>query len=128
MSEGDANGGLRVLLVDDDTVLRQALAQSFELAGIDVEAHGDPLAALAAITPDFPGMVVSDIRMPGIDGIELARRLKREEATAELPIILLTAKGEEDKRVLRHACHFTAHRNRAVMSPCGLNHHLQDVE
>lgn len=92
MSEGDANGGLRVLLVDDDTVLRQALAQSFELAGIDVEAHGDPLAALAAITPDFPGMVVSDIRMPGIDGIELARRVAAIDA--EIPVILMTGHGD----------------------------------
>ena len=83
---------LRVLLVDDDTVLRQALAQSFELAGIDVEAHGDPLAALATITADFPGMVVSDIRMPGIDGIELSKRVAAIDA--EIPVILMTGHGD----------------------------------
>jgi len=83
---------LRVLLVDDDTVLRQALAQSFELAGIDVEPHGDPLAALARIDADFPGMVVSDIRMPGIDGIELARRVAAIDS--EIPVILMTGHGD----------------------------------
>lgn len=83
---------LRVLLVDDDTVLRQALAQSFELAGIDVEAHGDPLAALAVISADFPGMVVSDIRMPGLDGIELSKRVAAIDA--EIPVILMTGHGD----------------------------------
>ena len=92
MSESEAPNDLRVLLVDDDTVLRQALAQSFELAGIDVEAHGDPLTALNAITPDFPGMVVSDIRMPGIDGIELARRVAAIDS--EIPVILMTGHGD----------------------------------
>ncbi len=83
---------MRVLLVDDDTVLRQALAQSFELAGIEVEAHGDPLTALEAITADFAGMVVSDIRMPGIDGIELARRVAAVDT--EIPVILMTGHGD----------------------------------
>jgi two-component system C4-dicarboxylate transport response regulator DctD len=59
-----------VLLVDDDDVLRGALEQSFELAGIAVIAERDPTVALARIDAGFDGAVVSDIRMPKMDGLE----------------------------------------------------------
>ncbi|WP_374293704.1 sigma-54-dependent transcriptional regulator [Sphingomonas sp.] len=91
-SETQPNAAMRVLLVDDDTTLRGALAQSFELAGIEVEPHADPLGALATIDADFAGMVVTDIRMPGMDGTELFRRIAAIDT--DIPVILMTGHGD----------------------------------
>ncbi len=84
--------GMQVLLVDDDDGLRGALAQAFELAGIDVIAEQRPTAALARIDPAFPGIVVSDVRMPGMEGTELFRRIAAIDA--EIPVILMTGHGD----------------------------------
>nr|WP_290124834.1 response regulator [Brucella pituitosa] len=59
---------LRVMLIDDDVAFRTALADSFEIAGLDIETYGDGQSALANLSADFPGIVVTDIRMPRIDG------------------------------------------------------------
>ncbi|WP_240500123.1 sigma-54-dependent transcriptional regulator [Sphingomonas montana] len=83
---------MQVLLVDDDDGLRGALAQAFELAGIDVIAEQRPTAALARIDPAFPGIVVSDVRMPGMEGTELFRRIAAIDA--EIPVILMTGHGD----------------------------------
>ncbi|GGE82275.1 sigma-54-dependent transcriptional regulator [Sphingomonas prati] len=83
---------MQVLLVDDDDGLRGALAQAFELAGIDVIAEHRPAAALARIDPAFPGIVVSDVRMPGMEGTELFRRIAAIDA--EIPVILMTGHGD----------------------------------
>ncbi|MFD1949881.1 sigma-54-dependent transcriptional regulator [Sphingomonas arantia] len=88
MTEND----MQVLLVDDDEGLRGALAQAFELAGIDVIAEHRPAAALARIDPAFPGIVVSDVRMPGMEGTELFRRIAAIDA--EIPVILMTGHGD----------------------------------
>jgi two-component system C4-dicarboxylate transport response regulator DctD len=81
-----------VAFVDDDADLRRANAQSLELAGHDVRLFEGAATALKAIEPDFPGVVVSDIRMPGIDGMQLFRML--HEADPELPVILITGHGD----------------------------------
>ena len=81
-----------VLLVDDDDVLRGALEQSFELAGIAVIAERDPTVALARVTAGFDGAVVSDIRMPKMDGLELFRRIAAIDH--EIPVLLMTGHGD----------------------------------
>ncbi|SDT23096.1 sigma-54-dependent transcriptional regulator [Pseudomonas oryzae] len=81
-----------VLLVDDDPHLRQALAQTLDLAGLRVEARGDARGLAAALPADWPGVVVSDIRMPGIDGLQLLEQLHGRDA--ELPVILITGHGD----------------------------------
>ena len=83
---------MQVLLVDDDDGLRGALAQAFELAGIDVLAESRPAAALARIDAAFPGIVVTDVRMPGMEGTELFRRIAAIDA--EIPVILMTGHGD----------------------------------
>ena len=81
-----------VALIDDDRDLRRATAQTLELAGFAVSAFADARSALDALSADFPGPVVSDIRMPGIDGLQLFAMLK--ERDADLPVILMTGHGD----------------------------------
>ena len=59
---------LRVMLVDDDDAFRVALADSFAIAGLDIETYSDGHSALASLNADFPGVLVTDIRMPRVDG------------------------------------------------------------
>lgn len=83
---------LRVVLIDDDEGLRAALADSFAIAGIDVEPYGDARAALAQLDAEFRGIVVSDIRMPRMDGHALFEAVAARDP--ELPVILMTGHGD----------------------------------
>ncbi len=83
---------LRVALVEDDPPLRDATMQTLALEGAEVVAFPDARAALAWLDADFPGVVVSDVRMPGIDGIAFFARLR--EIDPDLPVILTTGHGD----------------------------------
>jgi len=80
------------MLVDDDMAFRTALADSFEIAGLDIETYGDGQSALANLSADFPGIVVTDIRMPKIDGHAVMEALLARDP--ELPVILMTGHGD----------------------------------
>lgn len=82
----------QVLLIDDDPHLRQALAQTLDLAGLRVETLADAQGVAQRIEADWPGVVVSDIRMPGIDGLELLRQLHEQDDG--LPVLLITGHGD----------------------------------
>ncbi len=82
----------RVLLVDDDALVREALAQTLELAGYRPTVAASYIEAKDHITPGFDGVVLSDIRMPGKDGFALLEYAQQQDE--ELPVILLT--GEAD--------------------------------
>lgn len=88
-----------VLIVDDEAPIREMIALSLEMAGYHVLEAGDALSAHSLIIDQRPDLVLLDWMMPGTSGIELTRRLKRDPVTAGLPIIMLTAKGEEDNKV-----------------------------
>ncbi|MBM3091298.1 response regulator [Ensifer sp. T173] len=81
-----------VCLVDDDSELRRAIKQTLELAGLAVSAFPGAAEALAILNPDFSGIVISDIRMPGIDGLTLFRRIA--DFDPDLPVILVTGHGD----------------------------------
>lgn len=83
---------MRILFVDDDAQLRKANRQTFELAGLNVDAVSDGEAALARIEPSFPGIVVTDIRMPRLDGIQLLSRIHAIDP--DIPVILITGHGD----------------------------------
>lgn len=83
---------IRVLLVDDEDAVRRANAQTLSLADCEVQACADAEAALAACASQPPDVVVSDVRMPGMDGLALFRRLQTLDA--ELPVILVTGHGD----------------------------------
>lgn len=88
-----------VLIVDDEAPIREMIAVALEMADYRVLEADSAQAAHAMVVDHQPDLVLLDWMMPGTSGIELARRLKRDEATADLPIIMLTAKGEEDNKI-----------------------------
>jgi two-component system C4-dicarboxylate transport response regulator DctD len=81
-----------VAFVDDDDMLRAANLQTLTIAGLRGRAFSGGEAALAAIDRDFAGVVVTDVRMPGMDGLQLFRRL--HDIDPELPVILITGHGD----------------------------------
>lgn len=81
-----------VALIDDDRDLRRATAQTLELAGFSVSAYDGAKAALADLPADFAGPIVTDIRMPEIDGLQLFATLQGMDA--DLPVILMTGHGD----------------------------------
>ena len=81
-----------VLLVDDDAAVRAALAQTLDLADLEPITAGSFVAAKDHITRDFPGVVLSDIRMPGRDGFHLLSHAR--EIDKDLPVVLLTGEGD----------------------------------
>ena len=83
-----------VLVVDDDPVIVNLLQVNFEIEGYDVLAATGGEAGLAQARLGHPDVIVLDVMMPGIDGLEVARRLREDPDTASIPIILLSAKAQ----------------------------------
>jgi DNA-binding response OmpR family regulator len=90
--------GQRVLVVDDDSTVSDVVRRYLERAGFAVTLAADGHAALRAYEAERPDLVVLDLMLPGIDGLEVARRLRARPD--EVPIVMLTALGEEADRVL----------------------------
>jgi two-component system C4-dicarboxylate transport response regulator DctD len=110
-----------VILVDDDPDLLKATAQTMELAGFDVLRFPKAADALVVIDASFAGVVVSDIRMPEIDGLELFERIRRLDP--DLPVILMTGHGDIPMAV-------TAIRDGAydfIAKPFATDHLVQSV-
>ncbi|MET3716321.1 sigma-54 dependent transcriptional regulator [Pseudomonas sp. PvP001] len=91
-SDSAIDSKIQVVLIDDDPHLRQALSQTLDLAGLKVLALADAQGLSARIERDWPGVVVSDIRMPGIDGLQLLEQLHARDT--ELPVLLITGHGD----------------------------------
>lgn len=88
-----------VLVIDDEIAICSMLAAALELAGFEVLVAHDASTGLNLIYDVQPDLLLLDWMLPGTSGIELARRLKRDSQTAEMPIIMLTARGEEDHKI-----------------------------
>ena len=89
----------RLLLVEDDRQLAELVRFHFDRAGYDVTRTGDGEEALILAEEVRPDLIILDWMIEGISGIEVCRRLRRRQQTANLPIIMLTARGEENDRV-----------------------------
>ncbi|NNE81902.1 MAG: sigma-54-dependent Fis family transcriptional regulator [Silicimonas sp.] len=83
---------MKVAIVDDEQDMRQSISQWLALSGFDTETYGSAEDALKALTPDFPGVVVSDIKMPGMDGMGFLKRLMSVDSA--LPVIMITGHGD----------------------------------
>jgi DNA-binding response OmpR family regulator len=89
-----------ILVVDDEDVLVETLAYNLEQAGYRVVTAADGSSALEAAHSEIPDLIILDIMLPGMDGLEVCRQLRRENATATTPIVMLTAKGDEIDKVV----------------------------
>ncbi|SCE92372.1 response regulator transcription factor [Micromonospora mirobrigensis] len=88
----------RVLVVDDDRTVADVVCRYLEHAGYQVEHVGDGAAALAAVAAAPPQLVVLDVMLPVLDGLEVCRRLRQRPDG--VPIVMLTARGDEADRIL----------------------------
>jgi len=89
----------RILIVEDETAIRDMVAFALRKAGMEPVHAADARIAQSAIAERVPDMILLDWMLPGMSGLEYARRLRKEELTREVPIIMLTARGEEGDRV-----------------------------
>ena len=88
-----------VLIVDDEAAIREMIAVALQMAGYRCLQAENAQSAHAIVVDHQPDIILLDWMMPDVSGIELARRLKRETAYADIPIIMLTARSEEDNKI-----------------------------
>ncbi|MDX9871193.1 MAG: response regulator transcription factor [Clostridia bacterium] len=91
---------VKIMVVDDEVSIRELVKFNLEKSGYAVECHDDGLKALKRIMDEPPDLLVLDLMLPGLDGLEICRHLRQQEKTRTLPIIMLTAKAEEIDRVV----------------------------
>lgn len=89
-----------VLVVDDEPTIAEVVARYLERAGYRTRIAGDGLEALEVAASQRPDLVVLDLMLPGLDGLEVMRRLREQDQHDRVAVILLTAKGEESDRVI----------------------------
>src|ERR1051325_8270709 len=87
---------MRLLLVDDDPGLRELLRTTFELFDLELDEADSAAMAARRIAARKPDVIVLDVLMPGIDGVEYAAKLKRDPQTHEIPVVLLTGSERAD--------------------------------
>jgi two-component system phosphate regulon response regulator PhoB len=88
-----------ILVVEDEQAIAEMIVTCLQLAGFNVRRAVNGQIAYQMILDDIPDLVLADWMMPMMSGLELTRRLKREPITAEIPIILLTAKSDEEDKI-----------------------------
>lgn len=90
----------RILVVEDDPDIAQLVARYLEKAGFEVDRAANGRDALHRIGERPPDVLVLDLMLPQVDGLEICRRLRADEATAAVPVIMLTARAEESERIV----------------------------
>jgi len=85
-----------ILVVEDEEDIQELLEYTLQNSGYRVDVTDRGEEALELVTENAPSLMVLDLMLPGLDGLEVCRRLKGNEATGSLPVIILTAKGEEE--------------------------------
>ncbi|MEU5700698.1 response regulator transcription factor [Streptomyces aurantiacus] len=97
LTDSRSAGGARVLVVDDDPTVAEVVSGYLDRAGYRVDRAGDGPDALAHAAAHWPDLVVLDLMLPGMDGLEVCRRLRER---GPVPVIMLTARGDEDDRIM----------------------------
>lgn len=90
----------RILLIEDEPDIAEVLQYNLQKEGFEVEAARRGDSGLEAVRREAPDLVLLDLMLPGMDGLEVTRILKRDAATSRLPIVMLTARGEEVDRIV----------------------------
>ena len=91
-------GGPDVLVVEDDTQINELVGAYVQIAGYEYRAALDGASALAAVRERLPSLIILDLMLPDTDGFEIARKLKGDEKTAAVPILMLTALDRDEQR------------------------------
>ena len=89
----------KLLIVEDESAVREMIGFTLSRAGYDYEEAADAEQAQILVTREVPLLILLDWMLPGLSGIEFARRLKKTESTRKVPIIILTARGEEEDKI-----------------------------
>jgi two-component system, OmpR family, phosphate regulon response regulator PhoB len=89
----------RILIVEDEPAIRELLCVNLRHSGYDVTQAGDSLSAQKSIAAQLPDLLVLDWMLPDIQGIDLAKRLRQQARTRDLPILLLTARAQESDKL-----------------------------
>jgi len=90
----------RILVIDDEKDLIELVRYNLEKEGFQVRAAQDGEAGLSAAIKELPDLILIDLMLPGIDGLDVCRSLRSNDRTARIPVIMLTAKSEESDRIL----------------------------
>ncbi len=88
----------RVLLAEDEPNIIESITFLLERAGLDVSVETDGRAALDAVLKNCPDVLILDVMLPSLDGYEILKQLRADATCAELPILMLTAKGQREDR------------------------------
>ena len=91
--------GNSILVVEDEPDIRELLKYTLGRVGFGVQLAADAEEALQLLTGKLPDLVLIDWMLPGLSGVDLARRLRRDDVTAKIPLIMLTARGDEDDKL-----------------------------
>jgi len=95
----EANMTARILIVEDESAIREMLTFVMDQHGFTTAAAEDFDSAIELLAEPYPDLILLDWMFPGGSGIQLAKRLKQDEFTRQIPIIMLTARGEEEDKV-----------------------------
>jgi two-component system phosphate regulon response regulator PhoB len=90
----------KILVIEDEPDIAEVLQYNLEKEGFDVETARRGDTGFDAVRRDNPDLILLDLMLPGIDGLELTRMLKRDPLTSRLPIVMITARGEEVDRIV----------------------------
>ena len=118
-----------VLLAEDDPAIADPLSRALHREGYAVHVVGDGPAALDAATAGGVDLLVLDLGLPGMDGLEVCRRLRKQEATANIPIVLLTFRVGEESVSEGYASGCTAYLKKPIATDelvSALRQHLGD--
>ena len=89
-----------IYCVEDDSSIRELVVYTLQASGFEAKGMADGKALYTALEDTVPELILLDIMLPGEDGLQILRRLRSQNATAELPIIMMTAKGTEYDKVI----------------------------
>jgi DNA-binding response OmpR family regulator len=120
------NGRSLVLIADDDADILLLVRAVLERSGHEVVGASDGAEALASVRARKPDLVVLDIAMPEVDGLEVLRRLRADPTTSELPVVLLSARAQEADVVRGFAIGASAYLKKPF-SPRELSEHVAEL-
>lgn len=90
----------KIVVVEDEADIREVIEYNLSREGFDVIAAADGEEGLGLVKKKVPALVLLDLMLPGLDGLEVCRRLKSDSVTSDIPVIMVTAKGEESDVVI----------------------------